>query len=694
MTLGPVDWAIVLVLLAVLTYAALKTRRYAQNVSGFLAANRCAGRYLISVAFNMAQLGVITLVWYFQQNYDVGWTSIWWGLMEGPAMIVIALTGWVIYRFRRTRALTLAQFFEMRYSRRFRIFAGLVAFLSGIINYGIFPGVAARYFVALCGLPERVDLGFGSVPTFATLMVVLMAMALAFVFAGGQIAIMVTDFLQGVFAHAVFLVVIAFLLITIPWSHYQDVLLGRVWQGQWVLDTGVTASGAAPPAGQSLIHPFRLGNEANFNPLYWVISVVVLFYGMRAWQGDQGYNAAARTPHEARMANILNGWRFRVLMLITIVLPVAIRVMLHHPAYASAAEAARGALDGSATWLTSGYDQAPTDALRSELRIPAGTAVLLPAGLLGLMAAAMLGAFISTNDTYLHSWAAIFVQDVVLPFRKRPLSTRAHLRLLRLSVFGVAIFAVLFSLWYEPNQYIAMFLALTGAVFVGGAGSAIIGGLYWRRGTCAAAWTAMIVGMSLSGVGILVKDATVGAWLGENTASWWGAIARWLHGVHTDKYVTGQVLTLIAILAAVTSYVLVSLLGKRTDFDLDRLLHRGRYAVDEDRVTEHAGSSGFWAKLGFTREFSGRDRWVTWITLSWPLAWTVVFVVVTAWNLTHDVPATSWLAFWHVWTWAILAVGAAIVTWFSIGGFRDLRAMFRRLREIRADERDDGRVEH
>ena len=97
MNLTTLDWTIVMLLVGFLFSAALYTRRFATSVSGFLAANRCAGRYLISVAFNMAQLGVITLVWYFQQNYDVGFTSIWWGLLEGPALIVIALTGWVVY---------------------------------------------------------------------------------------------------------------------------------------------------------------------------------------------------------------------------------------------------------------------------------------------------------------------------------------------------------------------------------------------------------------------------------------------------------------------------------------------------------------------------------------------------------------------------------------------------------------------
>ena len=78
---------------AVLVGASLKTRHYAKSVSGFLAANRCAGRYLITVAYGMAQVGVISLVWFWQQYYDVGFTSVFWGWMEGPAMIILALSG-------------------------------------------------------------------------------------------------------------------------------------------------------------------------------------------------------------------------------------------------------------------------------------------------------------------------------------------------------------------------------------------------------------------------------------------------------------------------------------------------------------------------------------------------------------------------------------------------------------------------
>ena len=738
------DWAILLGFLAALLFAVQRTRRHASSVSGFLAANRCAGRYLIAVAFGMAQLGVISLVWYWQQNYDVAYTSIWWGLMEGPAMIIIALSGWVIYRYRQTRAMTLAQFFEMRYSRNFRVFAGLVAFVSGIINYGIFPAVAARFFIALLGLPSEIVVAGMTLDVFPLFMACMLGMALFFVFAGGQVAVIVTDFLQGSFANIVFLAVIAYLLWLIPWSTFSDTLL------------------AAPP-GKSLVDPMDLGREENFNIWYWVISVIVLFYGMLGWQGDSGYRAAALNAHEAKMANILNGWRFRVLMLITLVLPIAIRVVMTDPAYADQAEQVLAVTSVQAT-----------DALASEVRTPVATALLLPQGLLGLFAAALLGAFISTNDTYLHSWGSIFIQDVVLPFRKRPLSQRAHLLLLKASIFGVAVFAFIFSMLYEPNQYIAMFLALTGAVFVGGAGSAIIGGLYWKHGTTGAAWAAMIAGMSLSGGGIVLKQldplvvhpgpvltltandvthriplpleddlwrpaegdplalrvklleagdgdtpaeaAIAGPWMGGGSyitsdggptaygsddaayelslapASANGSILSILAYVRNE--VTGQVMMFWSILISVSLYVGISLLSMirgRPAHDMDALLHRGAHAIDE--VDASPVTRGHWLeRLGFDRQMTGWDRFITAATLLWPLGFTVIFIAVTVYAYRYGLTAEWWLGYWHWWTWFAFVIAAVVTTWFVIGGIRDLRRMFKRLEAYVPDEDDDGRV--
>ncbi|MHC4414308.1 MAG: sodium:solute symporter family protein [Planctomycetota bacterium] len=638
MNMHLVDWCIVAGLALVLIVAATGTRRYTKSVGAFLVANRCGRRYIISMAHAAAGLGVISLVGYFEQNYKVGYTSLWWGAMTEPVLIVLALSGWVIYRFRQTRAMTLAQFFEIRYSRRFRIFAGAVAFLAGIINFGIFPAVGARFFMALCGLPEHYALMGLELDTYPTLMALLLSVSLTFTFLGGHIAVMLTDFLQGAFANAVFVAVILFVLLTFGWERISESLL------------------AAPPE-ESLVHPFHLGQETHFNFWFYLIEAVIVFYGVLTWQGTQGYNACAIDPHEAKMAGILNGWRFRVLLLITIVVPVGVRTLLHHPDFAE-----------QAAVVGSSLASVDSEALQTQMRTPLALAVILPTGLLGLFCAALLAAFISTHDTYLHSWGSILVQDVILPLRKKPFTPRQHLWVLRGVIFAVAVFIFLFSLLFRQTDYIRMFLAITGAIFFGGAGSAIIGGLYWKRGTTAAAWGAMLTGMTLALAGVVIENRYPAVGL------------------------TGQEMTFIAIAASVTVYVLVSLLGSRRAFNMDRLLHRGKYAVAGESSVDYQDARTWLERLGIDREFTGWDRFVALVTIGWPIAWTLVFLAGTVYNLMADVPSESWLRFWYGWTWIILLASVAVTVWFTIGGVLDIRYLFRHLRRL-DNPREDGRVE-
>jgi SSS family solute:Na+ symporter len=637
MNMHALDWWIVAALFTVLAIGACSTVGYTRSVGAFLVANRCGGRYLISMSNAMAGMGVITLVGLFEQNFKVGYTSMWWGALTEPVLIMLALSGWVVYRFRQTRAMTLAQFFEIRYSRRFRIFAGAVAFAAGLVNFGIFPAVGARFFMALCGLPEHVGVAGMEMPLLPMLMAGLLGSSLAFTMLGGQIAVMVTDFLQGVFTNVVFLVVIIFVLLLFGWDSIGSALT------------------AAPP-GQSMLNPFDLGAESDFNPWFFVISAVIIFYGPLTWQGAAGYNYCAKTPHEAKMVGVLNGWRYRVLLLITIMVPVGVHVMLADPGYAAEAAAVNDAL------------ATHSETMQHQLRAPTALGVLLPRGLLGLLCAAMLAAFITTHDTYLHSWGSILVQDVILPLRGKPFSPKVHLWTLRGAMAGVAVFIFGFSLLFQQADYILMFLAITGAIFFGGAGSVIIGGLYWKRGTTAAAWSAMGTGMTLSVFG------------------------TWVTNRPEPFPLTGQEMTLVAIACSVVAYVLVSLLGPRRDFDMDRLLHRGVHAVGGETSVNYDEARTWLERLGIDREFTGWDRVVACVSVGWPVAWTLIFLGGTIWHVTVGIPDAVWLPFWHGWTWVVLCTAVAITAWFSIGGFRDLVWMFRNLRG-RDNPAEDGRVE-
>lgn len=659
-----VDWMIVAGLLIVLLIGALSTRRHTRSVSAFLAANRCGGRYLISMANAMAGLGVISLVYWFEIYYEAGYTAYWWGAMTEPALIILALSGWVIYRFRQTRAMTLAQFFEMRYSRNFRVFAGLVAYVSGIINFGIFPAVGARFFIALCGLPPNFEVAGFECSTFVTLIIALLATSLLFTFLGGQVAVMVTDFLQGVFANVVFAAVMIFMLLTFNWEQMTEVMLQA-------------------PQEKSLIHPMHIGEQSHYNIWFFLISVAIVLYSVMGWQGTQAYYCCAKNAHEAKMANILNGWRFRVLLLIALITPIAVRTMLYHPDFAPQAAMVQQAMSGIEADTA---EQVST--LQNQLRTPYALSVMLPTGLLGLMCAAMLAAFISTHDTYLHSWGSIFVQDVILPFRKKPFSTRQHLWLLRASIFGVAVFIFLSSLLIKPTQFVSMFLAITGAVFVGGAGSAIIGGLYWRRGTTSGAWAAMLTGMIFSCTGIIIKqidESTLIAW--QETLPSFVKVALYI-----KMNITGQELTFWAIVSSIFMYVFVSLVRPGKIFNLDRMLHRGKFAVEGDNASPITGQKSWLEKLGMDRQFTGRDRLVTYISIGWPLAWTLLFIVGTIYNLFVDVPDESWLSFWRGWTWVVLCASIAVTGWFTIGGIGDLKYLYRNLAKNEAGPDDDGRV--
>ncbi len=700
------DWVIVVGLVVALTVGALRTRKYTKSVSAFLAADRSGGRYLLSVALGMAQVGVISLVWFFEQNYDVGYTSIWWGLVEGPAMIVMALSGWVIYRYRQTRAMTLAQFFEMRYSRAFRIFAGLTAFLAGILNFGIFPSVGARFFMYLCGLPDSIVLLGYHVSMFPLVMLILLIISLVFTFLGGQIAVMVTDFMQGVFCNLVFAAVIIFMLYKFNWAHISSVLMSA-------------------PAGKSLVNPFDLGKEHNFNMWYYIIGVVIFFYGAMSWQGTAGYNCSAKSAHESKMAGILSGWRVRVLMLITLVLPICVRTYLENPSYAGSADIVKQKLaaitipdaeaslnklskkytaqvmpsklettmlldDNRAIPINSGIInkyKKQIDEKRSQARAPLAVGAFLPPVILGLFCAAMLGAFISTHDTYLHSWGSMFIQDVVLPFRKNPLTPRQHIWLLRGAILAVAVYIFMYSLLFEQTERIAMYCARTAAVFMSGAGAVIIGGLYWKRGSTAAAWSAMITGLVLSIGGILAQQYAADL---KNLVD--DTVLKRSADYVLDM--TGQVMTFWTCVIAVLTYVLVSLLGPKHVHNMDRLLHRGKYAIAGDGTDNYQPPRTIAEKLGFTSEFSRSDKIVTVITLIWPLAWFLVFVVGSLYYLLYGISNEAWLGFWHWWTWAILVCSVIVTIWFTIGGFIDIRYLFRRLRQGSVDEHDDGRVEH
>jgi SSS family solute:Na+ symporter len=675
--LTPLDWLILLIMYAVIMGSMILTRRHMRGVADYLAAGRSAGRYLLTVSAGIAAVGAITIVANLEMGYEAGFAMGWWGLSMSLFMTIVTVTGWVNYRFRRTRALTLSEFFERRYSRGFRIFAGSVAFGAGLINFGIFPAVEARFFIHYLGLPEVWQLGPLGIPLYPAIMLITLGSAVWFVLSGGHVSVLVTDFIQGVFAYVVFLVLAAWLLRQVGWDDVSTVM-------------------RQSPPGLSKINPFDTGYVTDFNVTYFLIGVIGLFYGAMSWQGTQAYNTSARSAHEGKMGNVLGLWRGIGQGMFMTFVPILIYTVLHHPDWS-----------GLAGGVQAKLDVIPNEAVRSQMRGPLTLAALLPTGLLGAFAALMLCASISTLNTYMHSWSSIFVQDVLIPLRRAPLSPTVHLRTLRLAVIGVALFAFVFSLFYKQSQAILLFFALTGAIFAGWSGAVIIGGLYTKWGTTGGAWAAGISGVTLTMTGFVLEQAKR-AWH-ETGTPFWGLLdfagpARthaWVAWIDTSLP-NGQQIWGWSMWVCAVVYVAVSLIQqamrKRT-FDLDRLLHRGRFAVaGEFEGTGQVVPRG-WRAIGITDEFGKRDKVLYVMTWSWNLLWMAVFAVGTLFFLSRRLTAggwsgydTQWLRFWHTRFWIEIVVSSLVMVWFTIGGVRDVKRMLRDLNARTRDDTDDGYV--
>jgi len=683
-----VDWLIVFVALVGMFYSVSFSSGLMKSVTDFLSAGRTAGRYLISVSSGVAGLGAISVVMFLEMGYIAGFSLAWWGLSQGIIILMLTMSGWVIYRFRSTRCLTLAQFFEKRYSRKFRIFTGIVAFTAGIINFGIFPAVGAQFFISYCGLPES----FIGIPVFPLVMIILLSISLYFVYTGGQIAVIIADFFQGIFATFVLIVVVLYLFFSVGWDQVSHSLeqtplklakeeITKLQDDEAYMKLSDQEKEKRKNEidekyeNSSRINPFKTSNVEDFNFWYFLIGIIGIMYGTMGWQGSQAYNSSAKSAHEAKMGSVLAGFRGLPQGLFFLLVPVLIYVFMNHADYASVAASVELSLQ-----------DLETDTLRSQMRGPIVLSTVLPIGLLGAFAALMVAAFISTHDTYLHSWATILVQDVIMPFREKPFDKDTHLKVLRYAILGVAVFIFFFSLLFQQNQAIALFFAITAAIFAGGSGAVIIGGLYWDRGTTKAAWTAIIIGAFISVSGVLVKQISV-EWLNDTSS-----YVQLKNILEFIRNINGQEYWGISMGASAFAYVVVSVLDNSEPFNMDKLLNRGQYAIEGEKKIINENTELGWKIFLMGEEFTKGDKLIYILNYVWTGIWTLVFIVGTIYNLSNEVSDASWMFFWRNYIYIFIVISLLIIVWFTVGGFHDLKIMMDKLKTEKRDHHDDGWV--
>ncbi|MFH1615829.1 MAG: sodium:solute symporter [Planctomycetota bacterium] len=641
------DWTVVLIVIVSLIALAIWSKKYTQSVADFLAANRCGGRYLMTVAHGMSALAVVNTVARFEMYYKSGFVSNWWNMSMAPLSVILMIVGYQIYRFRETRVLTTGQFFEIRYSKSYRKFMGVLGWLAGVINFGIFPAVGGRFFIYFCGLPKHFTWLGVEWSVYVVTMVILLGVSLLLTLVGGQIAVMITDFAQGSFCNIALIFIVAFVLIKFPWNT-------------------ITEAMAHQPEGKSLLNPFDTTQVKGFSLWYFLLGYIIVFFntGSIGWQGSQGYNVSARDAHELRMSYVLGFFRAIVYNLMVLILAIAAYVVMHHEKFHLIAQNVHSVLGTIST--------NPNDTIRNQVTVSVVLTHIFPVGMVGVICAIMFAAFVSTHDTYMHGWGSVLVQDVILPFRTKPFTPKQHLLLLRLSIVFITIFIFCFALLFKQNDYIFMFMYITGAIGCGGISGPIIGGLYWKRGTTTAAWASTIYGTTLAIGTIVIRQL-------------WPYFHNGVNCPWNSYYIFAGIVISSAVL-----YILVSLLGRKEVFNLERMLHRGKYALkgQESQFVPRKGLAAF----GFSKDISWKDKGIFWAVGGWFFVWLMIFTIFTIYHLTVGMSDEGWSRLWQILIYSSYCLTCIVTVWFLIGGIKDCRRMFADLKAAKRNDLDDGMV--
>ena len=752
---------IVLVPLLSVCGFAVHCRKYVRGVADFLAAGRCAGRYLLRSGSMMANMSAVTLISYSEIHCANGWMYAFWNNALVPISILMTFYGWINYRFRETRAMSAGQFFEMRYSRGFRRLAAVVRGSADMLSNCIGPAVAVRFLIYLLGLPFRFSLFGHEFRTFPFLLAACLALALLMILAGGRVSLLVTDSIQGLISYPIFVVMVVFVLSHFSfWDEIAPVLGDRV-------------------PGESFINPYDIKNLRDFNFFGLVVALMHRLLG-GAWIGN-GYGTVARSAHESKMSGIVGLFGSGMSALVPVVLAMVVLAVMCHANYAKTAHEVRCDLsarvaeelvadDGVATALREAVAAVPEQrheigvdpplSQKNNLETPtleAAHGALLatlpeaeanaayqgfrttyrqqtlplvlrhvaPPWILSLLVLLVLLLVVSTDDTRIFDTTTTWMQDFILPFFQRPPSPRFHLAMFKGLAVAIGVLFWCGSSFFAQLDYISMFVTIFTSLWVAGAGAVVTLGLYWRRGTTAGAYAAIISGGGISLAAILIQRnwaSAVYPWL---AAHGWEAGIRhllevasspfvpWIDWRVTDalwpvKFPVNSIeISFIAGMTAFLLYVVISLLTCREPFDLDAMLHRKHCVeVEKESATESArhcrrGGPTFARRMlnslvGITPEFTRGDRIIAWAGFFKHMVWdwVVAFLLCSiAAKVFH----------WGVREWAmrcfvvvlVLPIAINIVTtvWFACGTVRDLKRLFHDLAARRRNDLDNGMVE-
>jgi len=448
-----IDWIIVSVYICIPVVIGVIVKKYIRQLSDFIVAGRSLKLFIAIASLTGTELGLVTVMYNSELGFKHGFSAFHVGIIETVCILAIGLTGFIVYKLRQLRIMTIPEFYGMRFGRKVRIVGGIILALGGILNMGLFLQAGARFMMGVTGYSNPAGLKL--------FMSVMLIMVLIYTVMGGMVSVVLNDFMQ-------FIVLSIGMLIG---SYYAITKIG--WDNLF----------KAPNTVDNISWFNPVAEGSGFGMIYVIFMVVLTFSAGALWQSGTLRALSAKTP---KIAKQLYAWS-SISYLARRVIPMLWGIC----AFIFVSQTPK---------LLSAF-QGP-DALNSQFGMPVFIAKVLPSGLLGLIVAGMFAAFMSTHDSYLLSWSSVITQDIVAPIKKDKLSDKTRLLITRISIVCIGLFLLMWGLWFEAPVSLWNYMAVTGTIYLAGAFTVIVAGLYWKKASTTGATIALYAGLiAILGIG-------------------------------------------------------------------------------------------------------------------------------------------------------------------------------------------------
>jgi len=462
-----IDWLIVGIYLAIATAVGIIANRFIHNVGNYMVGGRATGTALNTATYVGGFTALVSIVYGAQDGFNQGFTYTMVGFIAMLACGFFGVTGWVIKNLRKMKLTTIPEYFEIRYSKRVRIVAAVICAFAGILNMGLFPKMGAIFITYSTGLANT----YQDPSTLVNVVTsVLIIVVLLYTILGGMVSVIITDFIQF-FMMAVGMGIGLYYCLChsdLGWDNMVDTM--------------------AQYRGEKAFNPFH---ENSYGWSYMIWMACSWSAAAIAWAPEATRALTAKDPATSRRTYLYATPAWFVSMAVPALWGIAAFTLFCNDTSLSA------------YFLPDGPGGQPRFDVAAQA-MPLLMGKIIPTGLLGLLMAGMMATFMSTHDSYFLCWASVIVRDIVAPLRGRPLSDRQQIRITRYIIAGIGAFLLVFGIWIDIPESVWTYMAVTGAIYLSGAGIVLAGGIYWSKASTAGAMAALLGGL-VSVLGLFIN---------------------------------------------------------------------------------------------------------------------------------------------------------------------------------------------